>query len=96
MRILHTGDLHIGKTVNNFNMLEDQKCVLTQVVDIVKDKKTDVIIIAGDVYDRAIPTAEAVSVFDDFIEKLHETGVTILCIGGNHDSPERLSFAQDI
>ncbi len=96
MRILHTGDLHIGKTVNNFNMLEDQKHVLTQMVDLVKEKHAEVFIIAGDVYDRAIPTAEAVRVFDDFIGKLHETGVTILCISGNHDSPERLSFAQEI
>lgn len=96
MRILHTGDLHIGKTVNNFNMLEDQKHVLTQMVELVKEKDVQVFIIAGDVYDRAIPTAEAVSVFDEFIEKLHETGVTILCISGNHDSPERLSFAQEI
>ena len=96
MRILHTGDLHIGKTVNNFNMLEDQKYVLTQMVEYVREKKAQVFIIAGDVYDRAIPTAEAVSVFDEFIEKLHETGVIILCISGNHDSPERLSFAQEI
>ncbi len=96
MRILHTGDLHIGKTVNNFIMLEDQKHVLTQMVELVKEKDVQVFIIAGDVYDRAIPTAEAVSVFDEFIEKLHETGVTILCISGNHDSPERLSFAQEI
>jgi len=96
MRILHTGDLHIGKTVNNFNMLEDQKHVLTQMVELVKEKKAQVFIIAGDVYDRAIPTAEAVSVFNDFIERLHELGVTILCISGNHDSPERLSFAQEI
>ena len=96
MRILHTGDLHIGKTVNNFNMLEDQKYVLTQMVELVIEKKAQVFIIAGDVYDRAIPTAEAVSVFNDFIERLHELGVAILCISGNHDSPERLSFAQEI
>ena len=96
MRILHTGDLHIGKTVNNFNMLEDQKHVLTQMVELVKEKNAEVFVIAGDVYDRAIPTAEAVRVFDDFIARLHETGVTILCISGNHDSPERLSFAQEI
>lgn len=96
MRILHTGDLHIGKTVNNFMMLEDQKYVLTQMVDIVKQQNVQAFIIAGDVYDRAIPTAEAVSVFDEFIEKLHHTGVEIFCISGNHDSPERLSFAQKI
>ncbi len=96
MRILHTSDLHIGKTVNNFNMLEDQKYVLTQMVDVVKERGVQAFIIAGDVYDRAIPTAEAVSVFDDFIDKLHQTGVEIFCISGNHDSPERLSFAQQI
>ena len=96
MRILHTGDLHIGKTVNNFNMLDDQKHVLTQMVEMVKERNIQVFIIAGDVYDRSIPTAEAVSVFNEFIEKLHETGVEILCISGNHDSPERLSFAQEI
>ncbi len=96
MRILHTADLHIGKVVNNFNMLEDQKYVLTQMVDIVKEQKIQAFIIAGDVYDRPIPSAEAVSVFHWFIQKLHETGVTILCISGNHDSPERLSFAHEI
>ena len=96
MRILHTGDLHIGKTVNNFNMLEDQKYVLTQMVELVKERNVQAFIIAGDVYDRSIPTAEAVSVFNEFIEKLHETGVEILCISGNHDSPERLSFAHEI
>lgn len=96
MRILHTGDLHIGKTVNNFSMLEDQKYVLTQMVEMVKEHRPQAFIIAGDVYDRAIPTAEAVSVFNDFIEELHNTGVEIFCISGNHDSPERISFAQEI
>lgn len=96
MRILHTADLHIGKIVNNFNMLEDQKYVLTQMVDIIKEQNIQAFIIAGDVYDRPIPSAEAVSVFHWFIQKLHETGVTIFCISGNHDSPERLSFAQEI
>lgn len=96
MRILHTADLHIGKVVNNFNMLEDQKHVLTQMVDAVREQNIQVFIIAGDVYDRPIPSAEAVSVFHWFIQKLHETGVTIFCISGNHDSPERLSFAQEI
>lgn len=96
MRILHTGDLHIGKTVNNFSMLEDQKYVLTQMVEMVNKHRPQAFIIAGDVYDRAIPTAEAVSVFNDFIEELHDTGVEIFCISGNHDSPERISFAQEI
>ena len=96
MRILHTADLHIGKVVNSFHMLEEQKCVLTQMVDMVKANNVQVFIIAGDVYDRPIPSAEAVSVFHWFIQELYETGVTILCISGNHDSPERLSFAHEI
>lgn len=96
MRILHTADLHIGKTVNNFNMLADQKHVLTQMVEIVHKKGVQVVILAGDIYDRAIPTAEAVSVFNDFIDNLHKTGAEIICISGNHDSPERISFAQEI
>ncbi len=96
MRILHTADLHIGKVVNNFSMLEDQKYVLTQMVDMVREQNVQAFIIAGDVYDRPIPSAEAVAVFHQFIQALHETGVTIFCISGNHDSPERLSFAQEI
>lgn len=96
MRILHTADLHIGKMVNNFSMLEDQRYILNQMVDAVKTQQANAFIIAGDVYDRPIPSADAVEVFHDFIQKLHETGVEIFCISGNHDSPERLSFAQEI
>lgn len=96
MRILHTADLHIGKTVNNFSMLEDQKYVLEQMVNAVKTQQADAFIIAGDVYDRPIPSAEAVLVFHEFIQKLHETGTEIFCISGNHDSPERLGFAEAI
>lgn len=96
MKILHTADLHIGKVVNGFSMLQDQKHVLTQMIDIVKKENIQAFIIAGDVYDRPIPSAEAVSVFHWFIQALHEAGTTILCISGNHDSPERLSFANGI
>lgn len=96
MRILHTADLHIGKIVNNFSMLEDQKYILEQMVNLVKMSQADAFIIAGDVYDRPVPSAEAVSIFHDFIQKLHETGTEIFCISGNHDSPERLSFAEEI
>ena len=96
MRILHTADLHIGKMVNNFNMLEEQKYVLTQVVNMVKEQDIQAFIIAGDVYDRPIPSAEAVSVFHWFIQELHKSGVSIFCISGNHDSPERLAFANEI
>ena len=96
MKILHTADLHIGKIVNGFSMLEDQKYVLTQMVDMTKEQGVQAFVIAGDVYDRPIPSAEAVLVFHEFIQRLHETGVEIFCISGNHDSPERLGFAQEI
>ena len=87
MKFLHTGDLHIGKTVNGFSMLEDQKKALTQMVEIAKRENVQAFVIAGDVYDRAIPTAEAVLLFNDFLSELHELSIEVLCISGNHDSP---------
>ena len=96
MKFLHTGDLHIGKTVNGFSMLEDQKKALTQMVEIAKREKVQAFVIAGDVYDRAIPTAEAVLLFNDFLSELHELSIEVLCISGNHDSPERLSFLEQV
>lgn len=96
MKFLHTGDLHIGKTVNGFSMLEDQKKALTQMVEIAKREKVQAFVIAGDVYERAIPTAEAVLLFNDFLSELHELSIEVLCISGNHDSPERLSFLEQV
>lgn len=96
MRILHTADLHIGKTVNGFPMLEDQRYVLGQMIAMVKKYSADAFIIAGDIYDRPVPSAEAVEVFHWFVQQLSELGVTIFCISGNHDSPERISFACEI
>lgn len=96
MKLIHTADLHIGKMVNEFSMLKDQEYVLQQIVAVVKEENADGLIIAGDVYDRAIPPAEAVALFDHFINELFERKVPILLISGNHDSPERLSFASNI
>lgn len=96
MRILHTGDLHIGKSVNNFSMIPDQKKILDEMVEIAREYGVSAFVIAGDVYDRSIPTAEAVMVMNDFLEKLRELNLDIFIISGNHDSPERLGFAQEI
>jgi len=96
MRLLHTADLHIGKNVNNFSMLEEQKKVLGDMVNLAREYRAQAFLIAGDVYDRAIPTAEAVMLLNDFLEKLSELGIPVLMVSGNHDSPERLGFAAGI
>lgn len=96
MRFIHTGDLHIGKTVNEFDMVEDQKHILNQIYNIAVEKKVDCIILAGDIYDRSVPKTEAVTAFDDFINKTIDSGIKILAISGNHDSKERLSFGAGI
>ena len=96
MRILHTADLHIGKTVNEFSMLEEQRNILNQIVEIAIEKKTDVVIMAGDIYDRAIPSVEAVELLDEFYTQLLQEKIKVMVISGNHDSPERVSFASEI
>ncbi|TCL60631.1 exodeoxyribonuclease I subunit D [Kineothrix alysoides] len=96
MRFLHTGDLHLGKTVNDFSMIADQKYILEQITDMVKKEAAEALVIAGDVYDRAIPPAEAVTLLNDFLTQMVQLGVTVLMISGNHDSPERVSFAEEI
>lgn len=97
MKIIHTGDWHIGKIVNEFSMIEDQKVVLKQLINIIKEEKPEALIIAGDLYDRSIPPVEAVELLDKVFSKiLLELGVPILAIAGNHDSSERLSFASEI
>lgn len=96
MRIIHTGDLHIGKVVNNFSMLQDQVKILHEMVVIAKTKNVQAFIIAGDVYDRSIPTAEAVTVMNHFLDELKELNIEVFIISGNHDSPERISFAENI
>lgn len=96
MKLIHTADLHIGKMVNGFSMLKDQEYVLEQIVKIAMEEKADALIIAGDIYDRNIPPSEAVVVFDQFVSGLIEEGIPVLFVTGNHDSPERLSFARNI
>ena len=90
MKLFHLSDLHIGKRVNEFSMIEDQKYILTQILYAADQEKPDGILISGDVYDRTIPTAEAVQVFDAFLTRLSEQKIPAFIISGNHDSAERL------
>ena len=92
MKLIHLSDLHIGKRVNEISMIEDQEYILTQIIRIACDEKADAVLIAGDVYDKSVPSAEAVTLFDDFLCRLAKHGLPVLIISGNHDSPERLAF----
>ena len=92
MKIFHLSDLHIGKRLKEYSMLENQKYVLSQICEICDDEKVDCVVIAGDIYDKTIPPAEAVQVFDDFLYKLTQKNIPVLIISGNHDSAERISF----
>lgn len=92
MRLIHLSDLHIGKRVNDFSMLEDQKYILGQILRIIDKYNPDGVLIAGDVYDKAVPSAEATVVLDSFLVELASRNLPTFIIGGNHDSQERLSF----
>lgn len=96
MKFLHTGDLHIGKTVNEFSMLEDQKHILQQILEIAVKEQVDAVVIAGDVYDRPIPSTEAVELLDEFLTAFMEKKIPVIMISGNHDSGERVAFADRI
>jgi exonuclease SbcD len=93
MKFLHISDLHIGKSVHGFSMLEEQKHVFEQIIRYIKSEQVNAVVIAGDIYDSAIPRSEAIRVFDDFLTELAHTNVAVLLISGNHDSPERISYA---
>lgn len=92
MKLIHLSDLHIGKKVNEFSMLPDQQHIFTQILDIIEQQKVDGVIIAGDVYDKAIPPKDAVQLFDQFLTTIAKKKIPVFVISGNHDSAERLSF----
>ena len=96
MKLLHLSDLHLGKRVNGFSMLEDQRVILTQIVDLAEEEKVDAVLLAGDLYDKPVPPAEAVTLLDRFLTRLSGGGIPVFAISGNHDSPERLAFATRI
>lgn len=92
MKLIHLSDLHLGKRVNEFSMLEDQQYILTQILQIIDDEAPDGVLIAGDVYDKTVPSAEAVTLLDDFLVQLSRRHLQVFIIHGNHDSPERIAF----
>ncbi len=96
MKFAHIADLHIGKRVHDFSMLEDQRYILEEMLRIFDEEKVEGVLIAGDVYDKTVPSAEAVQVFDDFITKLAKMEMPIYMISGNHDSAERLAFGAQL
>lgn len=96
MKVLHVSDLHIGKRVNGMSMLDDQRYILRQILDIAEKHQVSVLLIAGDIYDKASPSAEAVTVFDAFLTDAVAAGLRVLAIPGNHDSAERIAYAQGL
>lgn len=96
MKFIHLSDLHIGKRVNEFSMIEDQVHILKEIIGIIKEVSPDGVIIAGDVYDKPIPSAEAVRLFDDFVFELSRLSLEVFIISGNHDSPERIAFGSRV
>lgn len=93
MKFIHISDLHLGKRVKNFSMIEEQEDILEQILGIVLEEQPDAVLIAGDVYDKPIPSGEAMELFDDFLVKLCRSNTKVFVISGNHDSPERIAFA---
>lgn len=92
MKIMHLSDLHIGKKVNEYSMLQDQIYILKEILRIIDNEKVETVIIAGDVYDRSLPPNEALELFDEFLYQLTSRNVNVFVISGNHDSPERISY----
>lgn len=91
MKLFHLSDLHLGKRVHEFSMLEDQRYILNQIIGSADEHSPDAMIIAGDVFDKTVPSAEAMQLFDEFLCRLAQRSITVLIISGNHDSAERLS-----
>ena len=98
MKFFHLSDLHIGKHLHRYNLKEDQQVILKEDITYAKELRPDAIVIAGDIYDKSVPSAEAVNVFDEFLTDLSEITpeIPILIISGNHDSPDRLKYASEI
>ena len=97
MKIIHTSDWHIGKIVNEYSMIDDQKYILNKLIELIDEENADVLMIAGDVYDRSIPPVEAVELLNETLSSLViDRNVYVLVISGNHDSGERLSFGSKI
>ncbi len=92
MKLIHLSDLHLGKRLLEFSLLEDQRFILEKILDIIDQERPDAVLLAGDIYDKSVPSAEAVSLFDDFLFRLAQRKLQVFMISGNHDSPERVAF----
>lgn len=96
MKFFHLSDLHIGKQLHHYNLKEDQEYILREVIEYAKEIRPEAVIIAGDVYDKSVPSAEAVTIFDEFLTELAKLSIPVLMVAGNHDSAERLDYASRI
>lgn len=96
MKFFHLSDLHLGKRVNEFSMLEDQWDILQKIVTLAKDNKPDAVFIAGDVYDKSMPIVEAVQLLDRFLVWLNELEIAVFIVSGNYDSAERVAFGAEL
>lgn len=96
MKFLHLSDLHLGKRVHEFSMAEDQRYILEQILKIAESERADGVLLAGDIYDKPVPSAEAVQIFDEFLTGLAKLSVPAFVISGNHDSAERLAFGAQL
>lgn len=96
MKFLHTADLHLGKRMNEVSLMEDQQFMLAQIVDLAREEAVDGLILTGDIYDKTVPSTEAVESFDKFIRDIVERDIPLLMISGNHDSGQRLGFVRGL
>src|SRR5690554_4341651 len=96
MKIFHISDLHIGKKLREMDITKDQEYILNEIIKLADKHEPDAVLIAGDVYDRSVPPAHALNLFDDFITQLESRDISVFIISGNHDSPDRLQFAKTI
>lgn len=92
MKIVHLSDLHLGKRIYEISMLSDQRFILNQCLDMIREEQPEAVLVAGDIYDKGVPPAEAVTLFDDFLYELSKQPLQVFLIAGNHDSPERIAF----
>ncbi len=95
MKILHIADLHLGKVVHNYNLIDEQKDILNQIIEQVKTYNIDALVISGDIYDRSVASSEAIETYNNFLNQLGDEGVNVLVIGGNHDGYSRLEFGKE-
>ena len=96
MKILHLADLHLGKRVNEMSMIEDQKYILDQIITLIKEESVEIVLLCGDIYDKSIPTIEAIHLLDELLDQLSKMAIKVLMISGNHDSIDRLSFGKSL